>query len=63
MHSNMPVLMEFFTDHIPSARHLLVVRYGVAEEWMRRGAHVKITAIDNTLIHQAAQVAITKVWQ
>lgn len=63
MNDNTPVLMEFFTDRIPSERHILVVRYSVALEWIGRGAFVKVTPIDKKLQLYASGIAIQKAWQ
>lgn len=63
MHSNTPVLMEFYIDRIPSERHVLVVKYSVALEWIKRGAFIKVTPIDPILRVPAGAIAISKVWQ
>lgn len=57
MRNDTPVLMEWYSNWIPSSRNALIVKYGLASRLLRAGADVQIKLIDPSL-HNAADVIV-----
>ena len=59
MSNNTPVMIEFYTNWIPSIRRVMVVRYRTAKYWEACGHNIVIYPVDPALLRSADLIALS----